>query len=298
MGISDGTRPEYDFSQVGQWRILKVHSNRLDEQLAYFRREGLNGLMLSRYTGFESTDISFLAEQPDVKAVILPDASHYDLSVLYSLPALEYLGFSGSRQQFELARCPSIVTASFEWHPGIAIDERCATLRTLAISRYKPPSRDLTELPTLPQLDGLALIDSRTLTTLDGIDRFSRLSRIELSYLSRLSHIEPIKGLAEGMLATLECLKCPAIKDYEVIEYLRSLTTLRINECSPIANLAFLKQLCRLRDFRIVGTDVRDGDLSVLLTMDTIESFACTNKRHFYPTQKQISAHIAARRHV
>ncbi|MEQ7011423.1 hypothetical protein ABN028_35205 [Actinopolymorpha sp. B17G11] len=130
---------------------------------------------------------------------------------------------------------------------------------------------DFTFLGDQPRLRRLKVEATRQLVSLDGLQRCPRLEYVELLDLrakdlaplaqaSRLQHLWIIGDYRITGEATLNLAD---------LAHLPELTEIRICYGGAIATLAPLTGSMgyRLRDFRIRGTRVRDGDLSPLQSM-------------------------------
>jgi protein phosphatase 1 regulatory subunit 7 len=284
--------------EVVEWagrRTLWLDSDRVEECLAAYRRHNLDWIGISPYQGrphgYRSGDVGFLRQHPYVKGVALPYASRIDISPLKSLRELAYLHIAENRQPLDLSRFPKLEELRAEWHAGLQLPEHSKALRTLALWKYKPSSKDLTELPELARLEELVMVQS-PLTSIDGVERYRTLKRLELSYLTRLERIGAVAGLADCGLEELDCLKCRRIQDHSAVRVLRSLKILRFNSCGEIPSIRFLDDMPSLDDFRFVNTNVVDGDLRPCLRLKGV---GFTRKKHFSHTPREVRKIIGAR---
>ena len=278
--------------EVVEWagrRTLWLDSDRVEECLAAYRKHDLDWIGISPYQGrphgYRSGDIGFLRKHCYVKGVALPYASRIDVSPLKYVRELAYLHIADNRQPLDLSRFPRLEELRAEWHPKLHLTAGCQALKVLALWKYKPSSRDLTELPDFPQLEELVMVQS-PLTSIDGIERYRTLKRLELSYLTRLERIAAVAGLADCGLEELDCLKCRKIRDHSAVRVLRSLKILRFNSCGEIPDIRFLDDMPNLQDFRFVNTDVVNGDLRPCLRLKGV---GFTRKKHFSHTPKEVN---------
>ncbi len=83
------------------------------------------------------------------------------------------------------------------------------------------------------------------------------------------------------------------IKNYDVLQSLSELKTLRVHESAPFADISFINSLSRLTEFRFVNTTVIDGNMQPLLEhKPRLEAVAFNNKRHYSHTEKQIKQEL------
>lgn len=102
-------------------------------------------------------------------------------------------------------------------------------LRMLSVGRYREP--DLDALERLPQLEDLAITDSRALKSLAGVERLSRLQRLDLAicpYLGSLEGLEGAIGLESFVMAS-----CNKIDDLGPLAELPNLRVVQIDQRKP-----------------------------------------------------------------
>jgi len=240
--------------------------------------------------GFHSEDLDFLKDHPYIRSVSLSDASKIDISGLRYLKNLERLIISDNKQPIDLTQFTNLQEFRAEWHSQMRITSDCMALRILDLSKYKPKSKDLTELPDLPVLEDLAIIQSH-LVTIEGIHRFRGLKRLELSYLSKLGSLAAIESLKSERLEILDCQKCRKMQNHDAIRHVTSLRQLKFNDCGEIPSISFLNEMSNLEDFRFVNTNIVDGDLRPCLRLKGVGFFA---KKHYSHTPDEIDAILGA----
>ena len=90
----------------------------------------------------------------------------------------------------------------------------------------------------------------------------------------------------------LEVLELETCKRLEAIDFLRPMRRLRdlsLVNCGPIDSLAPLADAEALeRFFFYESTNVRDGDLSILLTLPWLREVSFMNRKHYSHTREQI----------
>lgn len=272
-------------------KAVFIESDRIDECIEYARASGVSRLAIAYYTGYRNNELKFLERCDFASELSIQDGDKYDIEGISSLKdRLERLWLSGSAQPLDLTRFPKLREYRGDWHPKLRITEECVSLRSLALWKFKPRSRDLSEqLPSLPQLESLELIQS-PLLNLRGVGRFPNLKKLEAAYLTKLESIEGIEELSAAPLEWFTCEKCKKIRDHERAAAVAALRVLRFIYCGVIQSLCFLKELPNLEDFRFGGTDVTDGDMSPLLRL---KSVWFTRKKHFSHTPAQIDAALS-----
>jgi len=282
MVESSGDR-QFRILDWGRRRVLWIDSERIEECLRFYRHEKLDGVVICP-PEYRRKDIEFLREHPYIQGVVFLLFVRVDLSPLQALKDLRFLSYEDCRQPVDLSVFPRLEEVRVDWHAGLQLPEHSRALRILALWKYKPSSRDLTELPDLPELEELVMVQS-PLTSIDGVERYRTLKRLELSYLTRLERIGAIAGLAGSGLEELDCLKCKRITDHSAVRALSSLKILRFNGCGQMPDIRFLDDMSNLEDFRFVNTDVVNGDLRPCLRLKGV---GFTRKKHFSHTPKEV----------
>jgi protein phosphatase 1 regulatory subunit 7 len=247
----------------GNNKSIVIESSRIEECMLQYRQDDYKGVIINRLCGYSANDIEFLKDHPYIEGVALVCMENVDLSPLYELHGLRWISNGGNVQPLDLGRFTKLTSAWMEWHPKLMITDVCTSIRTLALHKYRPKHKDISELANLPHLEDLSIIQS-PIVAIDGIQRYGMLRRLELSYLSKLERLGAIRELHAANLELLECEMCKRIKDHGEVRVLASLRRLRFNACGDMASIAFLKDLENLEDFRFVESNVVDGDLSPL----------------------------------
>ena len=270
---------------------IAIESDRINECMAYFEEHGLSRVSISRNYGFSGSDLDFLEGYPSIRGVAVSDASKIDIGGLQFLEdSLERLLIGESRQSLSLDRFKNLEEFYGDWHSRLGISSECRRLRILSLSKYKPKSKDLSELAELPALEDLSIIQS-PLTSIRGVGRFCKLTRLELSYLSKLESIAGIEELKGGCLEILDSQKCKKISDHAAVRTVPSLRVVKFNDCGEIPTIDFLDELPNLEDFRFVNTTVLDGDLHPLLRLKSAGFF---KKKHYSHTPEQVDEILVA----
>lgn len=267
-----------------------IESDRIEECMAYYKASDLSRIAVSPFMGYSLSDLEFLKDYPYVRGVELPTAGKIDVSGLRYLAGLEVLRIAESREALDLAQFEQLTRVGAEWHPKLRITEDCRRLRVLGLRKYKPTSKDLSELAELPALEDLSIVQS-PLTSIRGVGRYRKLKRLELSYLTKLESIAGIEELSGSRLEILECEKCKKIRDHAAVRAVPSLRVVRFNDCGEIPSIGFLDDMPNLEDFRFVNTNVVDGDLRPLLRLKSVGFF---KKKHYSHTPEEVDEILAA----
>ena len=102
--MSENQKSAFEVINWGKWRVVVVQSDRIDESLAYGRKSGADGLLISPHNGFASDDLSFLVDVKDQNiGIVLPYAQRFDISILQKLTRLRFLTLADSKQPIDLS---------------------------------------------------------------------------------------------------------------------------------------------------------------------------------------------------
>jgi len=175
-------------------KVLTIRSDNIDEYMGYYKEhKAIDGVSISWMSGYRLPDISFLQQHKYIKGIIV-DSNKIDISGIQSLKELEYISISDNTQPIDYSVFPKLEQIDSDWHPKVIISEKCSKLKHLCFWHYKPKSKNLTELPNLPNLEFLGIIQSPIEST-KGIGKFTRLKRIVLSYLPKLATLCDMENL-------------------------------------------------------------------------------------------------------
>ncbi|MEI7767715.1 MAG: hypothetical protein WCJ97_09800 [Phycisphaerae bacterium] len=260
-----------------------IESDRINDCMEYYKKHGLSHIAISSAMGYALRDIDFLQDYPCIQGVILSSVRNIDISGLAILKKLEYLSISDNVQPLDLSVFPSLKVLRAQWHPQLKLPEG-GTLHDVWLHGYRPIAKNLSELVWMANLENLSIIQS-PIQSLVGIEKFKSLRRIELSYCTKLVDIGPITGLIDGNLETIECNSCRKIADHSAVKELPRLRVLRFNHCGEIPSLDFINAMPTLEEFRFVGTNISDGNLTPLLRLKRV---GFMRKKHYSHTPEEI----------
>jgi internalin A len=179
-----------------------------------------------------------------------------------------------------------------DWGPGAESIAAATQLEDLSINRY--PGTDLALFRELARLRRLRLASGRRLTSLRGIEAFRRLEELRLLDLRVLSDLDPIVGVSET-LRSLEFNTCRKIDRLDALRPLRNLTRLHVLNCGDIESLAPVLGLPLEALLFYESTNIRDGDLGVLLKLPELTDTSFANRRHYSNTREEIQARLSAK---
>jgi internalin A len=252
-----------------------------DEYARTISEQGLEVLSI------REDDLSFLAQLPRLRGLVLNAGGVRDLGPVQELHGLETLTLNTPakpRLDLDFTAFGSLRTLRMYWNPGFASVFGCATLESLFV--FGPPDADLTRFGTLPRLRRLELSQGRRLTSTAGVGGNVRfLGLYQQGALSALAELPALDVLAiEG---------CKQLGELVTVPTLRSL---KVANCGDIASLAPMRGLERLEEFFAwESTRVLDGDLSVLLELPRLRTIGMRDRREYRPRVAEIEEALRGR---
>lgn len=260
---------------------LLFDSNKSKKCCEFALRQGIK--IVSLYPGiYHANDLKPILPLKDfIEGILLDDKVDY--SEIYSFSNLLFLSVpDNKRNTVNLSLFSKLEILSCSFSLRLKGLETCNNLKKLSISNFKPQSKDLTALTTLPNLESLSLIKT-DITSLQGIEHLNYLKRLEIFGASKLEIIAPIQALANN-LAEIEVEHAKKIKDFEILGKLQFLKKIILSESGEIKSLAFVKKLPLLEFLSFWGTNVLDGNIKYC---EGINYVSFDNKRHYTHKSEQ-----------
>lgn len=272
--------------RVTEWdqehKLLTIQSDYIYECMKYYKEhKDIDGVYLCPGLGYELKDITFLQQHKYIKGIVIPEGEKIDISGIENLKELEYISISGNIQPIDYSVFPKLEQIRGDWHPKVIISEKCSKLKHLYFRHYKPRSKDLTELPSLTNLEFLGIIQSPIEST-KGVGKFKKLKRINLAYLPKLTTLCDMENLP---IEVAEVQNCKQLRNLEHFGVAKTLKKLICDKCGAIKSIKFIRKLKGLDHFAFLDMDVLDGDMSPCLS---VSYTVFTNKKHFSHTVRQI----------
>jgi protein phosphatase 1 regulatory subunit 7 len=280
------TTEPFDVSHAAGRSTLWLDSARIDACLAYYAAEAIDELAISPSRGYRAPDLEPLRGRAELRAltIVSPPAYDFDVGPLVGLPNLRSLTASFPIH-VPLSSWPRLELFRGYWTKTLRLEE-ARGLCTLDLSGYKPKSKDLSELPSLPLLVDLALVQANV-TSLAGLSaQLPQLERLKLTYMRALGSIAEVARLPA--LDTLYCDVCRKLADAPAaLSGHPRLRVVALNDCGALPDLQFVRTMPRLDDFRFVNTNVVDGDLTPLIGL---ANAGFLPKRHYSHTPEALRA--------
>jgi len=271
-------------------KTLFIDSNHLDECAALWRKGDYTHLGLESYNdAFKLPNVGFLGDFPAVSRITVTLDHRIDLSGLaqQARSLREILINDEINAVEDLTPLTKLRKLTMTWRRSIEFPARFAELRELALTHFRPDSRDLRSLPAAPHLTSLGLGPAR-IDSLAGIERYGKLQQVGLYRLSDLQDVGGLRRLKRLRSVDLDLCNGSFSLD-RVLRGSRQITHLKYMKSVPLPDIRFVLQLPRLRNFVFLHTQVSDGDMTALTQHRALEYVAFTKKRHFSHSMEKVN---------
>jgi hypothetical protein len=255
--------------------VRSLWSDRFANEL---KRRGAAELELNQGKGWHGTDLSFLAELPELKSFEIFDFNISDISPIHHLHQLKRLAVTTyCSTAIDFSAFPQLQSCALEWRPKAASLFQCTTLKDLFLNRYK--GKDANAFARLINLESLAILNA-PVENLQGLPALAKLRSLRLGGLRRLRSLSGVEDLVN--LEELEIHTCRAIRSIDEIRSLPRLKKLHLNNDGGIDSLKPLAGLAQLESVLFYeSTNIVDGDLSPLLRLKNLSRVSFRNRRHY-----------------
>jgi hypothetical protein len=238
-----------------------------------------SGLVLQVERGAKLKDVEFLNRLPNLRYLEI-SGSVRDDSRAFQLPELQELVLLTRSK----APVPNLVRSNLR---RVGIDSQ-RDLRELSrlddltdLSLWLWAGSDFTFLGRKPKLRKLRVEGAKQIASLAGLDGCPNLEEVELVDL----RVRSLAPLADAQaLKRLWILGRPEMPEWTTLDLadlsqLHELVELRVTNAGAVRSVQPLAGFRNLRDFRIGGTDIADGDLSPLKDLSTRATVVGPNRK-------------------
>lgn len=258
--------------------LLPVTPENKEASLAEFAHEG----ELGKYRGLRVSgisDLSFLKKFPLLLYLEVLDQKKVNSRPLDGLSNLRGLRLEMPGAGLDFGCFPELEVFVGDWHPDNSNLNRCQELRQIRAWKFKPRSKDLSDLTGVTRLEQLAVTQS-DLTSLAGVEALEDLRYLDVAYVPKLESLTALSKCGVG-IRELDITNARNVRNYKPIASLQKLRNLRISYSAPMKNLKWTAGLNNLDSFSFVDTNVEDGDLSPLLKLPKLRYVGSMNKKHY-----------------
>jgi Leucine-rich repeat (LRR) protein len=240
--------------------------------------------------GWRGQDVSFLADFPELLAFKIIDLTIKSVSpihVLHNLRSLDVITYCKTELRF--SEFPHLTDCGLQWRPKATSLFDCIGLKNLFVDHFSGSDTD--SFGRLKNLESLAILGS-PIKSLEGLRTLTRLRSLRLGALRVLPTLKGIEPLIR--LEKLEVNTCRKIRSIEEISGLVSLRELYLDNLGEIESIKPVRTLHQLRRLTFVeSTNIRDGDLSPLLSLPNLEVISFQNRNHYSHRREDFRRGIA-----
>ena len=279
-------------SEKAAVRTLVLNGEWTSAAAPYMQEHGLVGLRLSGYLGWRSTNLDFLREAPFVEYLEILTTKLEDISGIYALKELSYLSLEGKTPALDLSQFPRLKTlATGRVSPLFLRDlGKGKTIRKLVL--MGPGDKVLGALNELPVLENLG-ISYASIRDLSFAARAPGLRRLSLIACKLLRSLTGIESLRELLVLWIEQAK--TLSDIGALAQVQTLRTLNLKECPNIETISGLRMLPNLETVGLMQTtNVKDGDLSPLLTLPELKNATFLDRPHYSHRNNEFPKQVPA----
>ena len=269
---------QWPFRAAPSYFLLRVTPANKKAALTAFKKAG----QLGKFSGLHITgvhDLSFLEDFPLLLYLEVADVKRVNTRQLDCLGNLRGLRLESPGAGIDFACFPNLEIYSGDWHVDNNNLKTCRDLRRLHLWHFSPRSLDLSVLRGMPRLEELKLIQT-TINSLSGVETLEDLRFLKVAYAPKLESLDAFLG-HDLQVRELTLEKTKKIESYDPILSLSYLRLLRLSDCPPMQNLKWIVGMKRLDFFAFVDTDVKDGDLSPLLSLPELRYVGTADRRHY-----------------
>jgi len=255
-------------------------------------KQPISELELNRAKGWRGHDLSFVSQFPELMAIKIIGKTAESLSpihTLHNLRALDVMTYCKSELRFN--EFPNLIKCSLEWRPKATSLFDCISLNTLLLKGYR--GSDTEPFAKLKNLESLTILGSG-IQSLEGLGSLVKLRSLRLGDMRKLPSLRGIENLV--LLEKLEIDTCRKIHSVEEISRLARLRELYLDNMADLESLKPLAGLSQLRRLTFVGsTNIRDGDLSLLLRLANLELVAFQDRPQYSHRRQDFANETSAR---
>jgi Leucine-rich repeat (LRR) protein len=268
---------DFKICEIGASRYLLLQGPWEPVIADVMQQYGVRHLRLNRPTE-QQVRIDFLRELGSLERLELSALSLADAGPLYDLPNLRRLAINGFKKKIDFTRIPKLEELRLDWHEkSFSSLLEHGQLRVLGIGPYT--RADLLQLKNLRSLEELVISFSR-IERLAGVEHFPELRQLSVDYVKNLETLEPLESCRKLWNLSIDGAKI--LRQIDPVSSLRDLQELCLKRCPEIESLRPIKSLPALRYIGLLETtNLKDGDLSVLLTLPQLRHASFADRKHY-----------------
>lgn len=281
------TIPEYVENVVNPYRSktsknlkgLMIGGPWVDGIREYIEKNDIKALYLNYARGWSGSDLSFLADLPDIEELNIIAGAVENLAAVELMESLTHLSISAHvRETIDLSKLKKLEKLFLHWWKGAASVFECTTVKNLYIDEVK--LKDLAALGNLNELRALTVGNS-PFEKLAFVTDLKRLTKLALLNCRKVSDHSPISSL--NQLRWLEIRGTKELTSLDIVRSLPQLEVLLIESNSEIASLEPLTNCKKLKAFSFYGSkmNIEDSNLEVLTTLPQLSMLGFRDRRTY-----------------
>jgi hypothetical protein len=250
-----------DHSSVG------LTPNNTEVSVEYINKNNINTVFIDGNFEFKNYDFF---NDIYVESIALNN-NRIDSSKFPILKSIKNVFLNNFEGILDISRFPNLYQLTMDWSNKIKFIAANNTIKRLTVWKYNSKSKTLKELSMFSDIEYMQ-INHTNIQSLEYIDLFNKMNHFELNYGTNILSIKYI-DLLKNSLEELYIDHTKKIDNFDRISLLKNLKLLVLSDCGRIDNVKFVDSMPNLEDFRIVNTDINDGDLSPLLKLKIVRIY-------------------------
>ncbi len=246
---------------------------------------GIKELNVNYARGFTGTSLDFLKQLPFLEGLLLLVYHIPNTSAVRSLHNLRsFINGCRDKTPLDFDQFPHLEKCGINWRKGSESLFRCSTLKWLNISNLADKTTE--DFVRLTNLNLLEVTYGPQVKNLAGLDSLKSLKTLGLYWLRHLTTLADIGTLTE--LEVLDIQTCTKLTSLEDVGSLTGLKFLNVVSCGEIASLKPIASLPILQRIGFIGTNILDGDLSVLANSASLKNYIFNYRRHYSHRREEL----------
>jgi hypothetical protein len=281
---------------AGGKRFLELSADKLESQLAFAEKQGINCFQVTANFTPPLPDLSLLNPAATSGLFIQFEnlLSHADLNRFRQLEIL-IAGYSSyPNQVIDLGNFPHIKVLHIYHNKNyIHLDKLEKTVR-LTLWKFQPASRTLAALANYKELV-YATLTMATINSLDGIENLPHLKELDLRNIKTLQQFFTNPVLSRLQLEQLKIAACKNLA-IESLPNIASLKVLTLNQMGIIQSIeSLVPKFPNLEVFAFTESVLADGNIDYLKKFLRLKQLFIDNKKHYSCKEKELNAYLKAR---
>ena len=251
------------------------------------KKRGIKRVSFNRERGFTGS-LRHLEELTDIEHLNIV-GNVADAGPIGSMPSLRHLQLeSHDESVIDFSGLQNLETCFLVWRSGSETLFDCKKLQCLYLYSY--PYSDLAGLSSLEALTSLEVGPAPRLRSLGGSNNLLELRKLGVYHAPNLNEIDPLASHTE--LRHLSFDSCRGLRGIDPVANCVNIRRLDLVDCGSIQSIEPIRFLNRLEVLFFYGdTTISDGDLSVLMELESLQFLSFANRRHYSAKCEEFEAY-------